>query len=46
VGLGLLRAAADGAAANVDINLESIQDEAFKKATADSVEQCRATFTR
>src|SRR5919109_3825365 len=37
VGLGLLRAAAEGAAANVSINLESIQDEAFKKATADAV---------
>ena len=46
VGLGLLRAAAEGAAANVNINLESIQDEAFKKSTSDTVEQCRAAFTR
>ena len=46
VAIGLLRAAAEGAAANVSINLESIQDDAFKKATADSVAQCRATFTQ
>ena len=45
VGLGLLRAAADGAAANVNINLESIQDEAFRKTAIESVEQCRALFT-
>jgi formiminotetrahydrofolate cyclodeaminase len=46
VGLGLLRAAADGAAANVNINLESIQDETFKKTTTDSVEQCRAALVQ
>jgi methenyltetrahydrofolate cyclohydrolase len=45
VGIGLLRAAAEGAAANVSINLESIQDDEFKKATTDSVAQCRAAFT-
>jgi formiminotetrahydrofolate cyclodeaminase len=44
VGFGLLRAAAEGAAANVEINLESIQDEAFKKATTDSVSECRAAI--
>jgi formiminotetrahydrofolate cyclodeaminase len=46
VGIGLLRAAADGAAANVTINLESIQDEAFRTATLDSVTECRAALTR
>ena len=46
VGIGLLRAAAEGAAANVSINLESIQDDAFKKATTDSVAQYRAAFTQ
>lgn len=45
VGLGLLRAAAQGAAANVNINLESIHDEAFRKSTTDSVAECRAAFT-
>jgi formiminotetrahydrofolate cyclodeaminase len=45
VGLGLLRAAADGAAANVNINLESIQDDAFRQTATESVEQCRALLT-
>jgi methenyltetrahydrofolate cyclohydrolase len=42
VGIGLLRAAADGAEANVRINLEGLQDDAFKQATLASVAQCRA----
>lgn len=33
VAIGLLKAAADGAAANVRINLESLKDERFKSAT-------------
>ena len=43
VGIGLLRAAAEGAAANVRINLDGLHDEAFKKAALDGIEQCRAT---
>lgn len=34
VGIGLLRAAAEGAAANVRINLTALKDEAFNTATA------------
>ena len=34
VAIGLLKAAADGAAANVAINLASMKDESFKSATA------------
>jgi len=34
VAIGLLKAAADGAAENVAINLASIKDESFKNATA------------
>jgi formiminotetrahydrofolate cyclodeaminase len=33
VGIGLLRAAADGAVANVRINIGSLEDEAFRSAT-------------
>ena len=33
VAIGLLKAAANGAAANVRINLEGLKDEAFKTAT-------------
>jgi formiminotetrahydrofolate cyclodeaminase len=46
VGLGLLRAAAEGAAANVTINLESIQDAEFRKAATDSVAECRAVMAK
>ena len=37
VAIGLLKAAADGAAANVQINLDSIKDEAYRTATADAL---------
>ena len=37
VAIGLLKAAADGAAANVKINLDSIKDEVYRTATADAL---------
>jgi glutamate formiminotransferase/formiminotetrahydrofolate cyclodeaminase len=39
VGIGLLQAAADGAVANVRINVGSLEDEAFKKSAAEAVEE-------
>jgi methenyltetrahydrofolate cyclohydrolase len=42
VGIGLLRAAADGAEANVRINLESVRDQTFTAATLASVARCRS----
>jgi methenyltetrahydrofolate cyclohydrolase len=41
VAIGLLRAAAQGAAANVEINLAGLKDEAYKNATATETARLR-----
>lgn len=43
VAIGLLKAAADGAAANVRINLESLKDDRYKAATRHELEQLEAS---
>jgi methenyltetrahydrofolate cyclohydrolase len=42
VAIGLLRAAAQGAAANVEINLTGLKDEAYKNATAAETARLRS----
>jgi formiminotetrahydrofolate cyclodeaminase len=44
VAIGLLEAAAAGAAANVRINLDGIQDETFRSRTLGELEQLEATM--
>ena len=45
VGVGLLEAAADGAIANVRINLTSVQDAAFVSSTTQDVETLSARLS-
>jgi formiminotetrahydrofolate cyclodeaminase len=46
VAIGLLKAAADGAAANVRINLDSLKDESYKSATRQALEALIADAAR